>query len=76
MNGYDRVLEIMSEALETVAAEGISKQDMLPAVIDFVTALALIVGKEPAARAVITRMEGRIRDWKAGTFPATDAVSP
>ena len=30
----------------------------------------LIMAREEGARAVIKRIEGRIEDWKAGTFPA------
>jgi hypothetical protein len=29
----------------------------------------LIMAGEPSARAAITRIEGRIEDWKAGRFP-------
>jgi hypothetical protein len=70
MDEYDRVFDILTEAMKTMAAEQISKEGMLPAVIDFTIAIALMVGGEAGGRAAIARMEGRIGDWLAGRFPA------
>jgi hypothetical protein len=69
-NAHGRLVDILTEALQRAGTEGITKQDVLPAVADFLVSLALIMAGEPGARAVITRIEGRINDWKAGTFPA------
>lgn len=71
MDSYDRVFEILTDAMKTVGNNNISKGEMLPALIDFTTAIALIIAGEEAARAVIIRVEGRIEDWKAGRFPAS-----
>jgi hypothetical protein len=54
----------------TAGKEGITKQDVLPAVADVLASLALIIAGEDGTRAAIKRLEGRIEDWKAGTFPA------
>ena len=70
MDEYDCVFEVMTNTVESLGKEGLSKQDILPALVDFVTAFGLIIGKEPDARAIIARIEGRIEDWKAGRFPA------
>jgi polyisoprenoid-binding protein YceI len=43
---------------------------VIPAVSDFLTSRALIMAGDVEARAVITRIEGRIEDWKAGRFPS------
>jgi hypothetical protein len=67
--------DILNEALQTAGTEGVTKQDVLPAVPDFLTSLALIMGGEEGVRAVITRMEGRIEDWRAGRFPAQTGVT-
>ena len=56
--------------IHTDGKEGITKQDVLPAVADFLVSLALIMAGGEGARAVIKRIEGRIEDWKAGTFSA------
>jgi hypothetical protein len=63
----------MTNAVESLGKEGLSKEDILPALVDFVTAFGLIAGKEPGARAIITRIDGRIEDWKAGRFPGPTA---
>lgn len=72
MDEYDRAFDIMTEALQTMRAEGITKQDALPALVDFVTAVALILAQEAGVRAVTARMESRIDDWRAGRFPVQD----
>jgi hypothetical protein len=56
--------------LHTAGKEGITKQDVPPAVADFLASLALIMAGEEGVRAVITRLDGRIEDWKAAIFPA------
>jgi CheY-like chemotaxis protein len=43
---------------------------VIPAVSNFLTSLALIMVAEVEARVVITKMEDRIEDWKAGRFPS------
>lgn len=69
-NPQRRLIDILTEALHTAGEEGITKQDVLPAVADFLVSLALIMAGEEGARAVIKQIEGRIEDWKAGTFSA------
>jgi hypothetical protein len=49
---------------------------VVPAVADFLTSIALIMAGEAGVRAVMTRMEDRIEDWKAGRFPTPDGLSP
>ena len=49
---------------------------MIPAVSDVLTSVALFMTGEVEARAVITRIEGRIEDWKVGRFPARLALNP
>jgi hypothetical protein len=69
LNAHGRLIEILIEALQKAGTEGITKQDAIPAVADFLTSITLIMAGENGVRAVITRMEGRIEDWKAGRFP-------
>ena len=45
MDEYDRVFNVMTNMVESLGTEGLSKQDILPALVDFVTAFGLIVGK-------------------------------
>jgi hypothetical protein len=47
---------------------------VIPAVSDVLSSLALIMTGEVEARAVITRIEGRIEDGKVGRFPARLAL--
>jgi hypothetical protein len=71
-DAHTRLIDLLTEALQTAGKEGIAKQDVLPGVADFLASLALIMAGEEGVRAVITRLEERIADWKAGTFPAPD----
>jgi hypothetical protein len=41
----------------------------------FLKSIALIMAGEAGVRAVITPMERRIEDWKAGRFPTPDGLS-
>jgi hypothetical protein len=72
MDEHGRVIDIMIDAMQTVAKEKIPKQDMLPALIDFTAMVALIVAGEERLRAVITRLAGRIEDWRAGSFSVSN----
>jgi hypothetical protein len=67
-DAHGRLIDILTEALQSAGAEGITKPDVIPAVADFLTSLALIMAGEAGVRAVMTRMESRIEDWKAGNF--------
>jgi len=69
---HGHLIDLLTEALQRAGREGVTKQDVLPAVADFLASLALIMAGEDGMRAVITRLEGRIDDWKAGRFPAPD----
>ena len=69
-DAHGRLIDILTEALQQAGSEGITRQDVLPALIDFTVSIALIMAGEEGARAALTRIEGRIEDWKAGRFPA------
>ena len=71
-DAHGRLIGIVTEALRKAGAEGITKQDVIPAVADFWTPIALIMAGEAGVCAVMTRMESRIEDWTAGRFPAPD----
>jgi len=71
-NCYDRVIEILTQTTQAVAQEQITLQDFLPALVDFTASVALAVAGEDGLRAFVARMQGRIADWRAGTFPARD----
>lgn len=64
---HNRVVDIMFEALHKIGSEGISQQNMMSGIVDFVASLGLMPGEE-GLRAVIARLEHRIDDWRAGRF--------
>ena len=74
-DAHGRLIDILTEGLQRAGAEGITKQDVIPAVADFLTSIAVIMAGEAGVRAVIARMESRIEDWKAGRFPTPDGLS-
>lgn len=69
-DSHGRAFDILTEALEAMGSEGITKQEAVPALVDLTVAVALIVGGEAAAEAVRVRIKDRIADWKAGNFPS------
>ena len=69
---YDRVIDIMTAAAARVGNHDIPLQEFLPALVDFTAAVGLAVGGEEGLQAFIARMQDRIKDWRAGTFPAKD----
>jgi hypothetical protein len=71
---YQSGFDILTEALQTMGENGITKQDALPVLSDLMTAVALIMGGEAAAEAAIVRIQNRVGDWNAGNFP-TRSVS-
>ena len=48
-NPHGRLIGILTEALHTAGEEGITKQEVLPAVADFLVSLALIMAGEEGA---------------------------
>lgn len=64
-----RGIDILTDALQAMGEEGITKQGALPVLIDFTTAIALIMGGEDFAEAAIVRIRDRVAEWKAGNFP-------
>ena len=57
-DAHGRLIGIVTEALRKAGAEGITKQDVIPAVAEFWTPIALIMAGEAG--------------WMAGRFPAPD----
>jgi hypothetical protein len=66
---YDRAIEILTNATKWARRANISLEEFQPALVDFTAAVALGVRGEEGLRAFIVRMEGRIDDWRNGTFP-------
>lgn len=62
--------DILTDALRLMGEAGITRQEALPVMIDFVTAVSLIMAGEAAADAAIIRIRNRVADWKAGNFPS------
>jgi hypothetical protein len=56
-DAHGRLIDILTEALQKAGTEGVTKQDVLPAVSDFLTSLALIMAGEEGVRAVISYKE-------------------
>jgi hypothetical protein len=45
-DAHSRLIDILTEALQRAGAEGVTKQDVIPAVADFLTSIALIMAGE------------------------------
>jgi hypothetical protein len=69
---YDNVLKFLTEALIKAKHLKLSKEDVLPPLVDVACAVALGLGGEEGLRVAMLQMEDRLRDWHAGTFPETN----
>jgi hypothetical protein len=69
MDPYDTVIEVFTNAVATCGSRGVCKQELLAPLADFIVAIGLHLGGEPVIAAIVTRMEGRIEDWRNGEFP-------
>lgn len=67
-DAHGRLIGILTEALRKAGAEGITKQDVIPAVADFWTPIALIMAGEAGVCAVMTRMEAELKIGRPGDF--------
>jgi hypothetical protein len=70
VSDYDRVIEIMTEAVQAASNARIPKQIFMRGLIDFTAAVALGSQGEDLLRTFITRLEHHIEDFRNGTFPA------
>lgn len=69
MESYDAVIHMLTIATEAVGQLGVSKEELLPALLDFAAAVALIVAGEEGLEASTQRMARRLEDWRNGVFP-------
>ena len=68
-NDYDISFDILTEALQKMGAQGITRQEVLPSLVDFTASVAIALGGEEAVRACIIRLGDRIKDYREGNFP-------
>ena len=69
MEPYDAVIDMFTTATQALGEMGVSKQELLPALLDFTAAVALILAGEEGLEASTQRMADRLDDWRNGTFP-------
>jgi hypothetical protein len=72
MDGYEKAFDMMTATVKSMGDQGISRDDLIPALVDLVAALGLIMDGEAGANAIIAHIQKRIEDWKAGRFPSAD----
>jgi hypothetical protein len=68
---YNIAFDILTEAIQKMGANGITRNDVLPNLVDFTATIAVALGGEDAIKACIIRMGDRITDYHAGRFPVT-----
>jgi hypothetical protein len=52
-----------------MGARGMTRNDVLPSLLDFAAAIAIALGGEDAVKACIIRLGDRIADYHKGIFP-------
>ena len=68
MDDNGQRFDTLIDALRLMGEAGITRQDASPVLIDFMTAVALIVGGEEAGNAAIVRIRNRVADWQSENF--------
>ena len=69
MDDHNISFDILTDAVQTMGANGITKTEVLLLLVDFTASVAVVLGGEEAIRACILRMGDRIKDYREGTFP-------
>jgi hypothetical protein len=76
MDPHDLVIDTLTTTTGELLGElGVSKLELLAALVDFTAAVALIVGGEKGLEASIQRMATCLQEWRAGVFPAPSGFS-
>lgn len=68
-DNFDDAITILTDAMATLGRHGITKQELLPNLVDFTAMVAIALGGEDAVKACIMRLGDRINDFHAGKFP-------
>jgi hypothetical protein len=68
---YNIAFDILTQAVQKMGAQGITRSDVLPSLVDFTATIAVALGGEEAIKACIVRLSDRIKDLNSGTFPVT-----
>ena len=69
MSDYETYVSILTDALEELREAGISRDDILPTLLDFTGSIALALAGEDGLRACIIRFGQQIEEHRKGTFP-------
>ena len=69
MSDYDTYASILTDALEELREAGISREDVLPTLLDFTGSIALALAGEDGLKACIMRFGQQIEDHRKGSFP-------
>jgi hypothetical protein len=59
----------LTDALEELREAGISRDDVLPTLLDFTGSIAVSLAGEEGLKACIIRFGQQIEDLRKGTFP-------
>jgi len=71
---YNLSVDILTNAIKQMGDKGVTKDDILPTLIDFTATIAVALGGEEAMKACILRFIDRIKDLNDGTFPVDRPV--
>lgn len=61
--------DILTAAVQEMGAIGMTREDVVPALVDFTATVAIALGGVDAVQACIIRLGDRIKDFHEGTFP-------
>lgn len=70
LSDHDRALRIVSETLQTARRNGLTRDQLLTAMVDFTAAETLKVSGEEGVKALIAQLQKRLEEWRAGKSPA------
>jgi hypothetical protein len=66
---YERALEILTDAVNLLGEEEMTKDETIRLLVDFSAVAALLIDGERGAHVAMCHMDRRMEDWKQGKFP-------
>jgi hypothetical protein len=75
MEEYNFAFDILTEALQKMGTAGITKDEVLPHLVDFTATVAVAMAGAEGIEACIIRLGDRIKDYRDGIFPVNPAAA-
>jgi hypothetical protein len=69
LDDYNIAFDILTEAVQKMGMCGITKQEVVPTLVDFTATVAAALAGPDGIKACVLRLGDRLNDLREGTFP-------